>query len=187
MTVHASKSTKFAEDTTVIGLIRGNDETAYREEIQHLVTWYGDNYLELNTRKTEEVVVDFRHAGNHTHAPIHINGAAIERGPSFKLLGVHISEDLTWSVNASFLVKKAQQHLYFLRRLKKAYLCSKILVNFYRCTIESIITNCISVWYGNCTAKALQRVVKTTQCDVMVEMRELSRTSTLTSDVLINY
>ncbi|KAK3513269.1 hypothetical protein QTP70_009689 [Hemibagrus guttatus] len=56
--VHASKSIiKFADDTMVIGLIRGNDETAYREEIQHLVAWCGDNNLELNTRKTKEVIV----------------------------------------------------------------------------------------------------------------------------------
>ena len=43
---------------------------------------------------------------------------------------------------------------------------TRILVNFYRCTIESILTSCISVWYGNCSAadrKALQRLVKTTQ------------------------
>ncbi|KAI4877181.1 hypothetical protein NFI96_007309, partial [Prochilodus magdalenae] len=42
----------------------------------------------------------------------------------------------------------------------------KILVNFYRCTIESILSNGISVWYGNCCAadrKALQRVVKMAQ------------------------
>lgn len=39
-------------------------------------------------------------------------------------------------------------------------------MDFYRCTIESILTNCISVWYGNCSVsdrKALQRVVKTAQ------------------------
>ncbi|KAK0136250.1 hypothetical protein N1851_027855 [Merluccius polli] len=43
---------------------------------------------------------------------------------------------------------------------------SKILSNFYRCTVESILTSSITVWYGNCTAqdrKALQRVVKTAQ------------------------
>ncbi|TWW54592.1 hypothetical protein D4764_0122230 [Takifugu flavidus] len=41
-----------------------------------------------------------------------------------------------------------------------------ILVNFYRCTIESILTSCVTVWYGNCSAsdrKALQKVVKTAQ------------------------
>ena len=43
---------------------------------------------------------------------------------------------------------------------------SRILCNFYRCTIESILTGCITAWYGSCTdldRKALQRVVKTHQ------------------------
>ncbi|KAI4885335.1 hypothetical protein NFI96_001849 [Prochilodus magdalenae] len=87
-------------------------------------------------------------------------------GSRYVFLGVHISEDLTWSLNSSTMVKKAQQRLYFLRSLKKAHLCPRILVDFYRCTIESILTNCISVWYGSCSAsdrKALQRVVKTAQ------------------------
>ncbi|XP_071208102.1 F-box/LRR-repeat protein 8 isoform X1 [Salvelinus alpinus] len=37
---------------------------------------------------------------------------------------------------------------------------------FYSCTIESILTGCITAWYGNCLAsdrKALQRVVRTAQ------------------------
>ncbi|CAB1421556.1 unnamed protein product [Pleuronectes platessa] len=38
------------------------------------------------------------------------------------------------------------RRLFFLRRLKKAHLSPQILVNFYCCTIESILTNCISVW-----------------------------------------
>ena len=40
---------------------------------------------------------------------------------------------------------------------------SRILCNFYRCTIESILTGCIYAWYGSCSAlnrKTLQRVVK---------------------------
>ena len=30
---------KFADDTTVVGLIRDEDKTAYRDEVQHLTTW----------------------------------------------------------------------------------------------------------------------------------------------------
>ncbi|XP_056586110.1 uncharacterized protein LOC130407337 isoform X2 [Triplophysa dalaica] len=84
----------------------------------------------------------------------------------FKFLGTHISENLSWTTNTSCLVKKAHQHLFFLRTLKKNKLSSTILVNFYHCTIESILTNCVTVWYGNCSVaerKALQRVVKTAQ------------------------
>ena len=64
------------------------------------------------------------------------------------------------------VVKKVQQRLFNLRRLKKFGLSPKTLTNFYRCTIESILSGCISAWYGNCTAlnrKALQRVVGSAQ------------------------
>ncbi|KAK6304897.1 hypothetical protein J4Q44_G00254830 [Coregonus suidteri] len=42
----------------------------------------------------------------------------------------------------------------------------QILKKLYSCTIESILTGCITAWYGNCLAsdrKALQRVVRTAQ------------------------
>ncbi|CAI5669465.1 unnamed protein product [Oreochromis niloticus] len=156
---------KFADDTTVIGLISDNDETVYREEVHRLAEWCDTNNLLLNTEKTKELIVDYRRNAD-PHPPIHIKGTAVERVSSFKFLGVHISEDLTWTTNCSKLVKKAHQRLFFLRTLRKNHLSSDILVNFYRCTIESILTNCITVWYGNCSAsdrKALQRVVKTAQ------------------------
>jgi hypothetical protein len=35
----ASNSIKFADDTTVVGLITNDDETAYREEVRALRVW----------------------------------------------------------------------------------------------------------------------------------------------------
>ncbi|KAI5618697.1 gastrula zinc finger protein XlCGF28.1-like [Silurus asotus] len=155
---------KFADDTTVIGLITNNDETAYREEIQHLVTWC--NNLLLNTFKTKKLIVDFGKETRDTHDTNHINGMAVEHVSSFKFLGIHISVDLSWAFNTSSLVKKAHQRLFILRTLKKNQLSSDILVNFYRCAIVSIPTSCVTVWYGSCSdaeRKALQLVVKTAQ------------------------
>ncbi len=86
----------------------------------------------------------------------------MERVSSTKFLGVHITENLTWTTNTMSLSKKAQQHLHFLRRLKRASLLPPILNTFYRGTIESMLTSCITVWYGNCCAadrKTLQRTV----------------------------
>ncbi|KAI4875439.1 hypothetical protein NFI96_005874 [Prochilodus magdalenae] len=117
------------------------------------------------TEKTKEIIVDFRRNAD-SHPPLHIKGTAVERVNGFKFLGVHISEDLTWTTSCSKLVKKAHQRLFFLRTLRRNQLSSDILVNFYRCTIESILTNCITAWYGCCSAtdrKALQRVVKAAQ------------------------
>ncbi|KAI4874716.1 hypothetical protein NFI96_007695 [Prochilodus magdalenae] len=100
---------KYADDTTVIGLIRDNDETAYRDEVQHLSTWCHDNNLTLNTQKTKEIIMDLRRSRSQAHTPVYISGAAVEQVTSFKFLGTHISSDLTWSLNSSVLVKKAQQ------------------------------------------------------------------------------
>ena len=54
------KLLKFADDTTLIGLISGGDESDYRWEAANLVTWCSQNNLELNALKTVEMVVDFR-------------------------------------------------------------------------------------------------------------------------------
>ncbi|KAK3524848.1 hypothetical protein QTP86_007847 [Hemibagrus guttatus] len=121
---------KFADDSTVTGLISDNEETAYRAEVQHLVAWCADNNLLLNTSKTKELIVDFRREKGRTHDLIHINGMAVERVSSFKFLGTHISEDLSWTTNTSSLVTKAHQHLFYLNTLKKNHLSSTILVNF---------------------------------------------------------
>ena len=42
----------------------------------------------------------------------------------------------------------------------------KLLVNFYRSTIETLLSYCITVWYSSCTEadrKGFQRVIKTAQ------------------------
>ena len=61
MAMHASNSIiKFADDTTVVGLITNNDETAYMEEVRALVERGQENNLSLNINKTKELIVDFR-------------------------------------------------------------------------------------------------------------------------------
>ncbi len=109
---------KFADDTTVVGLISNRDETNYRSEVSCLAGWCSDNNLSLNVEKKKEIVVDFRRV-HSLHAPLTINGATVERVSSTKFLGVHITEDLSWTNNTAALAKKAQQHLYFLRKLRE--------------------------------------------------------------------
>ncbi len=48
---------KFADDTTVTGLITDKYDMAYREEVITLTKWCQENHLSLNIDKTKELVV----------------------------------------------------------------------------------------------------------------------------------
>ncbi len=107
---------KFADDTTVVGLISNRDETNYRSEVSRLAGWCRDNNLSLNVKKTKEIVVDFRRV--HTqHAPLTINGVTVREraAPSS-----WVCTSQRTSPGPTTLAKKAQQRLYFLRKLRRA-------------------------------------------------------------------
>ena len=90
----------------------------------------------------------------------------MEQAESFKFLGLHVSQHLSWKDNTDAIVKKAQQRLYFIRMLKKAGLGPQPLTLAYRGLVESILTSGITVWFGNTTQserKSLQRVVKSAE------------------------
>ena len=154
---------KFSDDTTIVGLVSDANENAYRQEVKRVVDWCSDNDLELNVSKTKEMIVDFRVKKNPL-TPLEINGEVVEQVPAFKFLGTMISNDLSWDVNSTAIVKKCQQRLHFLRQLKKLRLNMNLLVQFYRAVIESILCFSITVWYSGTSESArnqLERIVKT--------------------------
>ncbi|KAI3351737.1 hypothetical protein L3Q82_020577, partial [Scortum barcoo] len=85
----------------------------------------GNNlHLNVSKKKKKELIVDFRRRQREEHAPLSINGTTVERVSSFRFLGVHISEDLTWTHHTDFItnctalnhkalqmVVKAAQHI----------------------------------------------------------------------------
>jgi hypothetical protein len=78
--------------------------------------WCHDNILSLNVSKTKELIVDYRKR-RAEQAPI--DGAVVERVKIFKFLGVHITNELSWSKHTKTVVKRAPQQFFPLRRLKR--------------------------------------------------------------------
>ncbi|KAK3543386.1 hypothetical protein QTP70_018405, partial [Hemibagrus guttatus] len=125
---------KFTDDTTVVGLISKNDESAYREE-------------------------------ESTEWPFSIDHRRV-------LCGDHQEHQIPWCISGRepHLVTQHQLHQ---QESPAASLPPAeaeestpppILTMFYRGTIESILSSCITAWFGNCTAldrKTLQRIVRT--------------------------
>ncbi|KAK3544204.1 hypothetical protein QTP86_008344 [Hemibagrus guttatus] len=120
-------------------------------------------FLTGRPQAQDKLIVDFSTKQERNYQTPVINESPVERVDSFRYLGVHITQDLSWSCHINTVVKKARQHLYHLRRLRDFRLPSKVLRKFYSCTIGSILTGNIATWFGNSTMqdrRALKRVMR---------------------------
>lgn len=97
---------KYADDTTVVGLIKDEDEAAYRMELEWLTTWCRSHSLLLNVSKRKEMVIDFRKNSRPAHSPLIIDVVVVQWAHSIEFLGVHMAEDLSFSTNTVAITKK---------------------------------------------------------------------------------
>lgn len=67
--------------------------------------------------------MDFRRKGGSGYTPLTIGS-------------VHLTEDLTWTLDTEHMLKKPRQRLYFLRRLRNFMVSPSILKTFYSSAVE---------------------------------------------------
>ena len=108
--------TKFADDTTLQGLVLCDNELLYRQEVDKFVSWCDDNSLCLNVDKTKEIHVDFR-KNKKDKCPVHIKGEEVQLVSNFKYLVVTIDDRLQWSDHVKITKAKINKRMYFLIKL----------------------------------------------------------------------
>ena len=70
----------------------------------------------INVNKIREMLIG--RALKVCISPVVLNSQPIQRVDTFKLLGVHISNDLKWSQHINVISSNDASRLYFLNRLK---------------------------------------------------------------------
>ena len=87
--------------------------------------------MELNPKKCKEMIITFLKYNHTCFSTIYISGVPVELVSSFKLLGVHLSNDLTWNSHADYIMKKANSRLYSIRKLRKTGLKQQFIAPLY--------------------------------------------------------
>ena len=95
----------------------------------------------LMRKKCKDMVINFLKYQPTVITPIQLNGIVIDRVSSYKLLGVIISNDLSWNEH-----KKATKRLFVLRTLKRVGLGTNDLVLVYCSIVRSIVEYASPVW-----------------------------------------
>ena len=148
---------KFADDTALIGLIKQDNSSTFLELIQRFVSYCRDNYLELNTSKTKELVIDYRKNG-HVPEPVLINNTEVTRTKQYKYLGVVMDDTLCWHQHTDYLIKKMNSRIFCLRKLRKFNVRNDILQVFYTSIIASVWNYCVCAWGGNTRLYDVERI-----------------------------
>ena len=148
---------KYADDKCLVGLINRDNDRMYKLEVEALILWCEENYLNLNAKKTKEIVIDFRKA-HKTPNPLTISGETVEQVPSYKYLGITITEKLNWNIQCDQLLRKSNQRLYFMKKLKSFNVQKDIMQLFHQSLLESVLSYSIIVWYQQLTAKHRQKL-----------------------------
>lgn len=155
---------KYADDTVIIGLISKDDDSKYKEEVENFTKWCDDNFLNLNVTKTKEMIIDFRTGSKQPTEPLIIMNENVKIVSRYTYLGSVIDDKLKGSENVSKVYKKANQRLYFLRKLKNVHVDNLILTLFYKSIIESVLSFCLSCWYGYISVSDKKKLNKIVKC-----------------------
>ena len=112
----------------------------------HVRSFASGKGMRLNPKKCRELVINFLQYLPASPGMLHIDGSPVRRVETYKILGVHLSSDLTWNVHFEYIVKKASKRLYALRSLKKAGVQPSDLVGIYCALVRSVLEYAAPVW-----------------------------------------
>ena len=102
---------------------------------ESILTWTVNNDMQINISKTKEIILG-RISQNNLEL-LSTPAGTVERVTTFKLLGIHLDDTLTWSTHVNAITSKATKRLYFLKQLTRAGVPCQELLHFYTAVIPS--------------------------------------------------
>ena len=99
---------KYVDDSTLFEICDRNDVSVIQESVDIAARWTEQNDMKINSEKSKEIIISFAQDGNFrsTIPNIKIDGRDIAQVCHAKLLGVTISQDLTWNKHVQGLPRK---------------------------------------------------------------------------------
>ena len=137
---------KYSDETVIV------DTTNSAQQLQSVVDdfslWCRDNHPTLNIPKTNGRVINTRCSSTSPPA-LQVDGQIIERLGEYQCLGSIIDHKFTFRSKTDRISKKCQQHLDFLRRLRRLQVDVSILQSLYNCFLKPTLTFSILAWLGS--------------------------------------
>ncbi len=136
---------KYMDDSTVTEEASDPADSHLPEDTDNIVQWSDNNHMEINGKKTKEMVISFRNILLFIQS-LKINGLYIDRVTISKPLGIYVSSDLKWGPHVDKIHAKAFKRFYFLTCLKRAGVQENELLDYYCSIIRSVVEYACPAW-----------------------------------------
>ena len=111
-----------------------------QESVNIAAEWTRNNDMKFNSEKSKEMIISYAHSNLGNEVPnILIEGNVVERVDHVALLGITLSNDLTWKRHVDNIVKKAGKIIYMLYQLKRAGVNQADLVTIYISVVIPVV------------------------------------------------
>ena len=140
---------KFVDDCTLSECLPAGCSSIMQQEIINLQTWSSINKMNINIKKTKEMILG--PARERPPMGLQLNAKTIDRVTVYKLLGLHVTDELKWQAHVSAICSKASKRLHFLRLLKRASMSIADLTHYYETIIRPIMEYACVVWHTSLT------------------------------------
>ena len=137
---------KYVDDTTVFEIIPRCSPSYVPSMADHICQFAAERGMRLNPKKCREMVINFLQFQPTQLGPLQLMGSVVKRVNSYKILGIHVTNDLSWNKHIDYVFKKAKKRLYALRLLARSKVPAEDLIAIYCPLVRSILEYGSPVW-----------------------------------------
>ena len=131
--------------------------------LDKICQWTEDRQMELNVTKTKFMVFNFTN-NFQFNTRIKLGDTLLEEVKECRLLGLTLTNQLSWHQNTQNIVKKANTRMIILQKLYEFNLPTEEMLSIYILFIRCMVEYCCVVWHSSITVEegsSIERVQKT--------------------------
>ena len=97
---------KYVDDTTVFEIIPRCSPSYLPCIADHICQFATERGMRLNPKKCREMVINFLQFQPTQLGPLQLMGSVVKRVNSYRILGIHVTNDLSWNVHIDYVLRK---------------------------------------------------------------------------------
>ena len=129
-----------------------SNENQLQHQINEFESFAKDNKLVANAQKCKAMKFNFSRKHDFP-LEVSMGGQLLQEVNQMKLLGVIVTKDLKWQENTDYIIKKAMNRMWLLRRMIQMGVGEGLLADYWAKEGRAVLELAVPVWHSGLTSR----------------------------------